>query len=175
MSDDARYEEHDKMAELNDGALLLEENGGYSLQMPLSEVNPRSHSLIFARAAGGCDHIFVLLGNAFVKVGRHVSQLHAGEELVVADHETKPAELISRLYQDDNIGRRRLQMDSLPGNRSIGMVEFSLVQAVEREPMIYKIMHSSDPHDRSLRDRLIKMAAVLNLVTGSHGMYIPGR
>jgi hypothetical protein len=175
VSDDARYEEHEKMAELNDGALLLEENNDYSLQLPLAEVYPRSHALVFARASGGCNHVFILLGNASVKVGRHLTQLHAGEELVIADHQTKPAELIYRLYRDDNIGRRRLQMDSLPGDRSLGMVEFSLVQAVEREPMLNNLMRSSDPHDRALRARLIKTAAVLNMVTGTHGMYILGR
>ncbi len=169
-SDDARYEEKKGQEELQLGGLMIENLDDCTIKTGLSLVEPRRKSLVFVRRKPTCDHVFVLLGNTAVQVGAHVTQLNAGEELIVVGHDCKDP---SEIFGDDSIGRRRLKMVTIPSGQTIGVAEFSLVQAMEREPVLYRLLHSTDNHDKALKERLLKTAAILHFVTGNHGQYMP--
>jgi hypothetical protein len=168
--EDAQYEVDGSDVRLKAGALMLDAFAPVTLKLPLATVQPKARSLVFVRARPGCEHVFVLLGNAPVTVGRHRTMLSTGEEAVITDHQPDYKDLVG----EDDIGRRRLRLTPLPENKTFVLSEFSLIQAVEREPLIYALIHSGETQDRALKARLMKMAAVLNIVTGRHGQYTTG-
>jgi hypothetical protein len=164
------FDEIESEGQLNTGGMLLHPAGDYRLRTPLTTIVAKRNSLMFVRVVKGFEHIFLLLGHARVQVGDHSAMLHAGEEALVSDHTPTVAELM----QADSIGRRRLHMAQTGNGRVLGIAEFSLVHAIEREPVIYRLVHSKHPRDRTIKEQLIKMAAVLNYVTATHGQYITG-
>jgi hypothetical protein len=169
-SDLTKYEVNGSELRLDSGSLLLEALTPSTIKLRLSEVQVKPKSLVFVRARDGCEHVFVLLGSAPVTVGRHRTALNTGEEVVVTDHEPNYRDLVGQ----DDIGRRRVRLTPLPDKKCVALSEFSLIQAVEREPLIHELVHSPDAHDKALKDRLIKTAAVLNIVTARHGQYSAG-
>lgn len=155
---------------LEEGILVLDAEQAALIETPLARLGPRRKAVVYVKVRRGIEHFFVLLGPAEIKVGKHTAQLNSGEEAIVLDHEPGYSDLVGQ----DDIGRRRIRMTKLSESESMALSEFSLIQAVEREPMLYRLVHSTDVHDKSVRERLIKMAAVLNIVTGRHGQYSTG-
>lgn len=170
-SDDARYQDEGKQIKLESGGIMIENLDDRSVATELGSVEPRKRSLAFIRYRQGCEHVFALLGPTTIRVHGRATTINAGEEAIIANHEPTYEGLLGADY----IGRRRLRMNKLPEGESLGLAEFSLVHAVEREPVLYRLLHSQDPHDKALRDRLIKTAAILNYVTAGHGQYVTGR
>jgi hypothetical protein len=156
--------------DLQEGTLLLEADQASLISTPLASLQVKPHAVVYAKVHAGCEHLFVLLGPTRVTVGQHSVQLSSGDEAVVSDHETTNFDLAGQ----DDIGRRSIRVTKLADKLSFALAEFSLIQAVEREPMLYRLFHSHDSHDKLVRERLIKMAAVLNIVTGRHGRYSTG-
>jgi hypothetical protein len=169
VSEDARYEDAGDSGILTEGSLLIMPNGNFQLNTPQSQVNTKHNSLLFVRAHRGTVHVFVLLGNASVQVGNVITPIASGEEAIVADHKY---DVNQEVLQEDLIARRRLIQSSSGNGTYLGLAEFSLVHAADHERLLYHLFHSRDPHDRALRERLIKTAAVLTKVTSSHGGYI---
>jgi hypothetical protein len=151
---------------VEDGDVMVDCKGGYAIKSHLAEVNGRG-ALLFIRVTQSSQHVYVLYGDATVQVGRRNTRLHAGEEAVVADSAFDAGE---RMRQD-LIGRRRLRMVQVDETKALSVSEFSIVQAVEKEPAISRLFHSTDPRDKAAKEQLLKTAAVLNFVTGTHGPY----
>lgn len=152
---------------LTAGAAVIQAKGNGLVRTPEAIVELTKKSLAFVRTRPNCDHIFVLLGPARVIVGKHVVSLNSGDEAIVSNHDANYKDLVGA----DEIGRRRFRITKLPDAKSIALNEFSLVQALEREPLLYQLVHSQGKDNKSLKDRLLKMAAVLNIVTSRHGPY----
>lgn len=167
---DAKFEVGRDGVSVQRGSLIFDVMNSTTIKLPLSTVETKSHSLIFVRSQDGCEHVLVLLGSAPVRVGPHRAVLNSGEEAVVTDHEPTYKDLAGQ----DDIGRRRFRMTALPDNRTLAVSEFSLIQALEREPLIHNLLNCNDGRDRALKMQLIKMAAVLNIVTARHGQYTTG-
>lgn len=157
-------------AVLKSGALMVDSKNAYSIRSNLAVVAGSNGSLLFARILPDCEHVFVLLGSAKLIVGNHTTSMRAGEEAAVADHNLNAKELLG----EDFVGRRRLRMVKLDDDKAMSLSEFSIIQAVEREPELYRLFHSTDPRDKAAKERLLKEAAILNFVTGSHGPYTNG-
>jgi hypothetical protein len=153
------------------GAVLLEPMANTTIKLRMVTVNAKSKSLVFVRSRKGCEHVLVLLGNATAAVGRHRVGLSSGDEAIVTDHHPNYHDLVG----EDEIGRRRCKLVPASDGRMLAVTEFSLIHALEREPLIYQLIHSDQSRDRALKDRLIKTAAVLSIVTAKHGQYSTGR
>jgi hypothetical protein len=169
VSDDIRYEDGNNGFTITEGAALILPSSDFQVNTPLSKVQAKGNSLIFVRVHGGAVHAFVLMGNATLKVGDKSFPIVDGEEAMVSDH--KPY-INQELMQADKIARRRLMQNDLGNGGYVGLAEFSLMQAAQHEPLIHHLVYSRDSHDKSLRDRVIKTAAVLNVVTARHGGYM---
>ena len=166
----SHFSREGRSVKMDEGTLLLEADQPTTIQTPLSTLQVRAKSVVYIKVHHGNEHFFVLLGPAELKTGKHSAPLSSGEEAILLDHEPAYSDLVGQ----DDIGRRRIRVNKLSESESLALSEFSLIQAVEREPMLYRLVHSTDAHDKSVRERLIKMAAVLNIVTGRHGQYSTG-
>ncbi len=166
----AQYKRAGTVVELSEGSMLLEAVKPAVIKTPLSLLEVRCRGLVFVRVSTGAERIFVFLESARLICGKHFVGLGSGEEAYVADHEPQVREILV----DDAIGRRRARVVKLGEGKGLAMSEFSMVQAMEREPVIYQVIHSGDPQDLALRDKLVKTAAVLNYVTSRHGQYSGG-
>lgn len=171
VSDSAKYAVKGDEVSISEGELMVDAVANTRIKTRLSTIEAKSKSLVYVRSRAGTEHIFILLGSAPVVVDHHKELLNAGEEAVVTDHKPNYRDLVG----DDDIGRRRLRTQPLVAGKHFATAEFSLIQAVEREPLIYRIFHSADSEDRLLKGRLIKTAAVLNIVTARHGQYSTGQ
>lgn len=132
----------------------------------------KKNSLALFRIEGNTARCFMLLGQAKVKVKDdfHITPT-AGTEVILSDHDPDMGELLYR----DQLGRRNKKTRMLEPGLFIVSFEFSLIQALDREPLVYALAHSHEPSDFKFKNRLIKMAAVLNMVTANHGRYMTGR
>jgi len=127
----------------------------------------KKRALAFFRVKPDMERCFDFLENVTVHYDKHTFALRPGEEAILAKKEPSYADILV----DDDIGRRRVRLHKLSHDKGIALTEFSLVQAIEREPLIFPLVHSKDTKDKALKNRLLKMAAVLNMVTSRHGHY----
>lgn len=165
-SDSAKYTVEGSHAELSYGAALLMPAEAMDVRTPNADVRIKPRSLVFMRSITDSDHIFCLLGGASVHVDRHGSSLSSGDEATVTKHEPTTKDLAG-----DEIGRRRRRVNKLANGYTMTLHEFSLLHCIEREPIIYSLVHSNTTDGKAVKERLIKMATVLTYVTGRHGNY----
>lgn len=169
--EDSKYTSEGGHLLLQEGDVIVDSADNAVLRTAMSVIDAKKKSLLFARVGGGHEHFFVLLGTVVLDVDHHKTMLNAGDEAIVSDKDLD----YHTVTRNDQIGRRRVRIVKLHESRSVAFSEFSLIQAVEREPLLYRLVHSRDDEGRALRARLIKMAAVLNIVTSRHGQYVTGR
>ncbi len=153
--------------ELLDGTLLIDAAEPVIISSPLSRIQFEKGTLAVLRVRNGAEHVMQLLQSSNVLYGRHAGKLSCGDEGFIADHAPEVREILF----EDGIGRRRVRTDELSNGLHLTITEFSLVQAMEREPLLYSFLHSGDKRDKALKDKLIKMAAILGVATARHGQY----
>ncbi len=154
--------------ELLQGVFLIESESDCKIRLRMSEVELPEKSMILVRQAPGEERVYCLLENATVRCLDRQISLRYGEEYLLVDHKPRADELAG----DYEVGIRQLRAFDLSDMRKLMVMEFSLIQAMEREPLLTQIVHSKHRHDCALRNRLLKLAAILNQVTNQHGPYL---
>lgn len=157
----------DHSLELNSGTFLVESKGHLSVQLPLSSWELPSKTMVLIRVSPGSERLYCLLESATAVSHKHNIAIRCGEEVLITKHMPAPHELTGEF----DVGVRQLRATDLAEDRKVATMEFSIVQAMEREPLLSQISHSKHSHDKALRERLLKAAAVLNYVTSRHGPY----
>ena len=169
---DLKITGQDRM-DLTSGKLLIETTGQCVVATPLADIFIKRKALVLIRANKSSSRCLVLwdhdLGSVTVVCQKRHVRLGPGEEAYVTDHDPKGNEIM-----DDEIGRRRVKVHVLGSGRAMTTDEFSLMQAMERDPLLYEMFRSPDGRDRMLKERIMKIAAVLNMVTGRRGFYTTG-
>ncbi len=159
--------------DISSGKLLLETTGPCVVTTPISEIFIKRNALVLIRAEQNAARCLVLwdndLGAVTVVCQKRHARLGPGEEAFVTDHDPKGSEIMA-----DEIGRRRIKVHVLGSGKAMTTSEFSLLQALERDPLLYEMFRSPDDRDRILKEKIIKIAAVLNMVTGRRGYYTTG-
>ena len=155
---------------LDSGTFLIESESPITLKTPMSVIHLRSKSTVLVKVRTGQERTYVLLETAHVVTDHHTASLRFGEEALVTDH----APFRGELAGESDVGLRQLRVFELENNRKMVTMEYSLVQAMEREQLLGQIVHSNHQHDKFLREKLMKCAAVLNMVTSKHGQYAGG-
>lgn len=103
-----------------------------------------------------------------VSVGKHhCVGLQVGHELIIVPQRGS----ISKALSSEPVGRRRVHHSEVPGGYSLVNCEVSLTSLMQNTDLLAQIMRSEDKEDRSINSRLMKMAAVLSMVTIGHGNY----
>lgn len=153
--------------ELSSGSFLVESKDALLLHLPMSTWKLKPKSMILVRVSPEAERLYCLLDSASANCEGKSITLHLGEEILIVNHMPKPEEISGEF----DIGVRQLRAFDLTETRKVASMEFSIVQAMEREPLLSQISHSKHAHDRALKSRLLKAAAVLNYVTSRHGPY----
>lgn len=166
-SGDAKFSHSGGTVHLDAGAIFIEVDQPTIVKTPLANYHMKRRALAFFRVKPDMERCFDFLENVTVHFDKHTFALRPGEEAILAKKEPSYADILV----DDDIGRRRVRLHKLSHDKGIALTEFSLVQAIERESLIFPLVHSKDPKHKALKNRLLKMAAVLNMVTSRHGHY----
>lgn len=161
-------------AELSSGRLLVEAQKAGVVVTPLADIYVKRKALVLLRVQQSSTRCLVLWDNGFSSVSvlcnkKHV-RLGPGHEVLVTDHSPDYREIA----QEDEIGRRTIKVHQVGGGRVVTTAEFSLLHALERDPLLYSVFQDPQEKDRQLKERIVKTAAVLNLVTARHGYYTTG-
>lgn len=157
----------EKELELAIGTYLIESENGISVKLPMSRLEMPPKSMALIRIGAGVERVFCLLETMSISCENRSAGLRCGEEALLTDHLPDAGDLNGEF----EVGVRQLRAVEINETRKITTMEFSLIQTMEREPLLSQITHSRHKHDRFLRDKLIKAAAVLNYVTNRHGPY----
>jgi hypothetical protein len=165
----AKYKkEGESELELHSGSFLVESKDTVILRLPMSTWKLKPKSMLLVRVAPEAERLYCLLDQASATCEGKNIPLRLGEEVLISTHIPKPEEVAGEF----DVGVRLPRAFDLSENRKVSSMEFSIVQAMEREPLLSQISHSKHAHDKALKLRLLKAAAVLNYVTSRHGPYV---
>lgn len=168
-----RLKSHDVL-EITAGEILVEPTRQAVIVTPHAETYVKRRAVMLFRVQAGSTRCMVLWdagsGSVSVVRNRHHARLGPGDEALVCDHDPNPREI----YEADEVGRRRIKVHEVGAGSAITTAEFSLLQALERIPLLYEVFRSPDAPDKAIKEKILKTAAVLNMVTYGHGTYSSG-
>lgn len=166
-----RFKEHSESTiEIDAGVVFIEALKATKIITPLAEYTLKPKSLVFLRIEKGAEKVLAMLENVNIITAKRSTELRFGEEAFVTEHQPTPGELVG----EEQLGIRQLRTHQVTPDRHIAIAEFSLIQATERIPLVSSVIHSGHVHDKALKSKLLKAAAVLNMVTSRHGYYSGG-
>ncbi len=102
-----------------------------------------------------------------ITAGNNAIKLSVGQEAMLAPQSIH----LQAANQKDGVGHRHVKEATLSNGHMLSRSEFSHVGLIEQADVLTRLVHSKAPQDRQLSDKLIKIAACLMTVTGSHGAY----
>jgi hypothetical protein len=88
-----------------------------------------------------------------------------GEEVVVGDDSVK------QWMVKDTVDRRRVRLLALPENTYIAKSEASPFSIFNSSSMLCSIYDSKETMDKTIVEKIVKMAACLTVVTAKNGSY----
>lgn len=159
----------EEMLILKSGTFLVESEGAMTLALPMSKIQLRPKTILLVRVTPGSERLYCLLDAAVLTTETKSFNLQCGEEVLLTNHRPTPAEITGEF----DVWVRQGRGEDISDDRKLAVMEFSIIQAMEREPLLSQVSHSRHGHDRSLREKLLKAVAVLNFVTTRHGQYRP--
>jgi len=106
-------------------------------------------------------------GTVKVQFGKHSTDICAGKEVVIG----KDSNAVYQAMQQDNVGRRRVREISVGNQAALSTAEVSIASMLKESQLLEKLRASTEKSDKSLVDRVMKMAACLQYSTGKHGQY----
>lgn len=165
---DARFTEPSEgRIELESGSVFIEGLKTTTVVTPLAEYTIKPRSLVYLHVTKGAERALAMLENLSITTAKRSTELRFGEAALVTEHQPSHSELMG----EEQLGIRQLRAHQISPDRHIAIAEYSLIQATERIPIVSEVIHSGHPHDKTLKAKILKAAAVLNMVTARHGYY----
>lgn len=140
----------------------------------LSRIKIKKNGIAMIESVGNVCRVKAMSGPGDVSVisDNKVIDLAPGEEVMVSDHKPSASEVVPQ----DAIARRVKTSQSLreteDGNLTLNVNDFSMISML-RYPGYLQIIKKTDK-DGKMVDRLIKTAAVVEMVTRGRGVYAYG-
>ncbi len=160
----------DKILDLKIGTFLIESQGGLELKLPQSVIDMPGKAMILVRIErDGSERVYCLFESVAVSSAKREIQLRCGDEVLLSDHVPKGHELVGE-YE---VMVRQLRSTALTEKLQVTTMEFSIVQAMLREPLLNHVSHSDHPHDRVLKSRLLKSAAIFQMFPSRGQYFLP--
>jgi mucin-19 len=106
-------------------------------------------------------------GSVSVRVGRRIIELSSGEELLVTNHKPQPYEI----KPADGLARRNSRSAAAESHLYTTISDFAIVSMLSSSSSLSPVLHSLDPLNKRLIDRLLKAAASVDAVFGKRGPY----
>ncbi len=154
---------------LTDGSILIEAKGDCSVVMPMCTLYLKRGSLALCQADEDRDACSILLESGRLLLEKKYLKLWAGNRVWLSSSNTHP----QSSKTPEKVGVRQVNTSVL-GNIRLTTAEFSLVQTMQQNPLVFALMHSNDGNDQSLKNKLIKTAAILDMITPGHGRFYTG-
>jgi hypothetical protein len=175
MTPGTEFKHHDKHhIELVSGQILIDAHHTIYVDSPLASVQLKRGALVLFRISNGVERFMVVHdnghGSAQIVCKKFSVTIGPGEEAMITHHEPSHREIL----ETDDIGRRRVKMHLVGDDHHITTSEYSILQALERDPLLFEISKAQHHHDRVLKSKIIKTAAVLSHLTSHHGFYSSG-
>ncbi len=129
-------------------------------------------SLILVSKQGQVTKLYNLCedktGSAKITVDGRGIELAVGQEVAIGPDHAAIANLVAK----DNLGRRNLKYSEISRTHTFMRSEISLLSLMHNNNSVLPIiMKSTAGQDFTMRNKLVKMAAVLMTVTAGHGAY----
>lgn len=140
---------HDTKVRTRTGAVLVEKGECVNIEA--------TDGYTKVRACSGVNSVTMRLGEQSIV-------LSGGQEAIVSQEKPSSEAL------DDSLGRRDMQV-SRWGKAWITRSDFSIVSLINTSKYMRALISPSSNNNRALQAQLLKAAAVLQYVTGSHGPY----
>jgi hypothetical protein len=93
--------------------------------------------------------------------------LHVGKQIILGSNSYD----VTSAMKSDPVARRRSFFFELPDGKGAARSEVSIVSLCQTEPILQKLLKSTQSQDQSLAEKIVKMAAVLAQTTANHGPY----
>jgi hypothetical protein len=90
-----------------------------------------------------------------------------GQEAAFGSHDVAVAQAI----KSDSVGRRRIRHVKMANNKAVMLSDVSLLSILQNSELLARIMDKNDSANKALRNKLLRMAAVLSTVTAKYGAY----
>jgi hypothetical protein len=174
-SEDAKFKlTNSTTLEFNYGEMVVEALRPCDVVTPMGHLHLKNHAVVLVQVVTGFNRFFSICDNGdsdtelYIDHFRH--NIAPGTAAFVSDHPPRYGEIVGR----DDIARRRVRLHNLPGGIIVTTLEFSLLQAVQRNELLTHAINSPDTDMKDLKERVVKTCAVLNMVTSRHGTYSNG-
>lgn len=162
----------DKLGNLTlaNGEVLVDTSRDVSLKAGSWIVSMQRGSLALIKWQDGMLTVRDIVDNGANSVvvmrGTSTMALNPGVEAVCG---TRAGDFIHK----DGLARRNVKTEQYAGNMEIAHGEISLVSLAANHRLVSSVLATPGAEERAIRERVIKMAAVLTQVTASHGAYKP--
>ena len=93
--------------------------------------------------------------------------LNYGTEAIITDAKTN----VQDILHNEAVGRRNIKLKYLTHNQMLIHSEVSMVNLFAQSPVLEMLFEAEGHEAKVIRDRIIKMAACLQVVTTNHGFY----
>ncbi len=108
-------------------------------------------------------------GKIVARGGAGFVPVRAGQEVVVAASTSE----MTAFLKGDSMARRRIVRFPTSTGEALMVSEVSFLGTVNDSTLLPALLKSMNPEDKGLRDRIVKMAVVLSVVTSRHGNFTP--
>ena len=164
---------NDSTIDLIQGEVVISAARNAVVTMPGARVDLAAGSVAVLKRRGNVVSVSTVFSNNAGAVrftgGKRTIAIPVGNELLVAE---SGAEL-DKVIKADTTGRRGVRILDLPYGGSAMTSEVSFVSTMFNSPILQQIFQSKNDDDRSICDKISKMAVCLSVVTGKHGPFAP--
>jgi len=155
--------------ELMTGTIFLAASQPVEIKTSLGSVQARGDSMVSVELRRGRLRVMSLSGpNAiYVLAGNHKLDLSPGKEVLVVGHRPSRVEALPA----DGVGRRQLAVYALDKKLAVVSGEFSISSMLINMDYLRPLTHPVSEANRRSLDRLIKLAAAVQVVSARRGPY----
>ena len=166
--------DHPSVLQLKDGEILIDAEKTTVVKTPHSviTINPETIALISVENKVTKVRNLCESGHSTIRqvvAGKYVD-LACSEESVLGWDQMG----VNKALMRDTLGRRRVRGLPVPNGMYMQKAEvpLSILMQGENSECLHDLVGSSNPVDKALSDKLIKMAAVQQQVMGKHGQFM---
>ena len=167
--------EHPTVMQLHNGELLVSATRPTIVTTPHCLVTIKPNTIALITVTNKVTKVRNLweLGHAAIRqtVNGDYVDIAAGEESILGFDEKS----VVKSLEKDSMGRRKVRGIDVPGGMYMHRAEIPLVLLMQAENSAFlnDLVASDNQADKAIAGKLIKMAAVMQQVTASHGQFAP--
>lgn len=158
---------------LESGDALVEAHSKVRLRIGQAKTAVAENCLVHLSRANGCIKIHNLYdrhaSSVTCEIADHKFVIEAGQELACADSFAQ----LNNSLSTDKIERRCVKTFDLSNGSAILSCEFSPTTLISENELLHQLRKGQSALDKSTFQKVVKMAACLQVATASHGGYAP--